>query len=140
MKALDTLKHARTSILTTAASAAAFHGPWSDDFCIKEIKRVWNNTTSVLDKPIGEPLMAEDLREVSTDDLFSLGFGRWSGDSQLLLIPIWAWNFIADGQEVISINGETKVKGTDDIDLDHRGGYLAWGFSHEGLTITPPEK
>lgn len=34
---------------------------------------------------------------------------------------------LADGTTVICIDGEASVKGTDTIDRDTRGGYLAFG-------------
>ena len=39
---------------------------------------------------------------------------------------------LPDGTKVVSIHGEEKIKGTDEVDQDIRFGYLAWGFPKNG--------
>ena len=58
--------------------------------------------------------------------LVDLGFGNWDGS--LILLPEWVYPYIADGETLICISGETMVKGQDYIDQDTRGGWLAFGF------------
>jgi hypothetical protein len=40
---------------------------------------------------------------------------------------------VPDGLELVSILGDVKVKGTDDIDQDTRFGMIAWGFRESQL-------
>lgn len=41
---------------------------------------------------------------------------------------------LPDGSEVISIFGEKKVTGQDEIDMDTRAGFTAWGVRREDQT------
>ena len=62
-----------------------------------------------------------------------LNFGRWSDDSQLRLIPLYLWHCIANGEVLTCIDGKTKIKGLDEIDLDVRFGCIAYGFDRRNL-------
>lgn len=56
----------------------------------------------------------------------------WEDD--LWIVTIDEYSKLPDGLVLESINGNIKTKGTDEIDLDTRGGYIAWGvrdpFNH----------
>jgi hypothetical protein len=55
---------------------------------------------------------------------------QWeSGASRegLHLFTVEEFNKLPDGLELESINGDKKVKGVDNIDMDTRFGYIAWG-------------
>ena len=67
-------------------------------------------------------LMKLDLR-----DLERLGFQRYCADSTLTLIPLWVYPCIPDRTILVHINGDKKIKGLDNIDLDTRGGCIAYG-------------
>ena len=49
----------------------------------------------------------------------------------LLLLNLPLFEGLPNGTILHSINGETAVKGKDDIDLDTRGGFIAWGIQVE---------
>lgn len=70
---------------------------------------------------------------IKTTELVDLGWtvwGKWSKASghYLCLCPRGQFDLIPNGTVLYSINGDGKTKGQDDIDLDHRGGFLAWGL------------
>lgn len=54
---------------------------------------------------------------------------NWDGD--LFLITPELLKFLKEGTVLHSINGRTVVIGKDEIDLDTRGGYLAYGFKRK---------
>lgn len=51
---------------------------------------------------------------------------RW--DENLWLLTVDEFNNIPDGTELTCIDGEVVVKGRDEIDLDTRMGYIAYGI------------
>lgn len=53
--------------------------------------------------------------------------GHWQDDN-LWLLSRYEFDQLPDGVEVTSIFGKTAVKGVDDIDLETRFGYLAYGI------------
>lgn len=76
-------------------------------------------------------LTLEELRQVPLDDLTDLGFGIWSNESGLLLIPIYFVRAINQGEIVNSINGATcKLS---EVDYDVRYGLIGYGFKHPGI-------
>lgn len=53
--------------------------------------------------------------------------------------PLWLlttteYDALPDGTELVSINGQRKVKGTDYIDQDTRAGFIAWGLLESQLS------
>ena len=56
-----------------------------------------------------------------------LGFGRWSEDNPMRLIPLWLYKFLPDEIESESISGKS-VRKTADMDNDSRYGCLAYGI------------
>lgn len=111
------------SIASAAASGAAYQS-WPDDFARKEARDAWAG----IDRGWGQKLTVKQLQTVRGPDRQKLGFSKWDDEGVLILIPLWAFNVIADGEELTSISGETKIKGQDEIDLDVRFGCIAWGF------------
>jgi hypothetical protein len=120
MNAVEMLSNTLLNLASRAAQGAAY-ASWRDDFARKEVAEVWQKPKC--------SLTITQIAEAPEADLLRLGFSRWSNDSDLLLIPLWAFNAVADGEQLTCINGETKIKGTDEIDLDVRFGCIAWGFS-----------
>lgn len=95
---------------------------WSNEFSYKEVKESYANIKEQLSEIIG------DITELSADELKELGFKKWEEESELYLIPLWAFDLIPDGTELESINGDKAIKGKDEIDLEVRFGCIAWGF------------
>lgn len=114
--------------ILTAASMGAAYGSWSDAFARKEVAEAWADKPSVMRKERGRRVTVADLSAMDRNALYDLGFANWDGS--LVLIPLWAFNYIADGETLTSISGDTAVKGSKEIDLDVRGGCIAFGFVH----------
>lgn len=118
----DYLTAVSRRILTTAAMSAAY-SHWADDFSRREVRETWDDSGRL---PWARRIQIQDLDALSDGDLQRLGFAIWEDGHWL--IPLWAWNYIADGERVISISGNEAIKGSDEIDLDVRGGCIAWGW------------
>jgi len=92
---------------------------WSDDFCRKEIKNLY-------DKLIKE-FQGIDFTEFTIDELKQFDFQMW--DDNTILMPIWALDCIPDGTILATIDGDeitfNKEKG---LDKDERFGCTAYGF------------
>lgn len=114
-------------LATTAASGCAYKS-WSDDFARKECREVWSDENAPLRRKRGVTFTRSEIVAMNQDELNALGFHRWD-DSGLRLIPLWAFNYIADGETLRDINGDYAVKGQDKINLDHRLGATAYGFT-----------
>ena len=75
-----------------------------------------------------------NITSLSTNELEILGFHKWYDECEcclndyLYLIPLWIFDLIPDGTELESISGKKAIKGKDEVDLDTRGGVLAWGI------------
>ncbi len=95
---------------------------WSDEFSYKKVKESYANIKEQLSEIIG------DITELSEDELRELGFTKWEEESELYLMPLWAFDLIPDGTELKDIFGNKAIKGKDEIDLDVRFGCIAWGF------------
>lgn len=93
---------------------------------LPEIREVWGDVQSVMRRARNRRVTIAELDALTDDELFALGFGNWDG--ALRLIPLWAWNYIANGEELTSISDTVKVKGRDEIDNDVRFGCIAWGW------------
>lgn len=118
------LQSARAFLATRAAMASCYRKSWGDKYAMKEIQEAWSG------QDLAGSITVDALCEISDERLDALGFGSWDG--ALRLIPLWAWNLIADGEMLQSINGSVEVKGTDEIDLDVRFGCIAHGFKKPG--------
>jgi hypothetical protein len=116
------LAAARNRVANAAAMASAYES-WTDEFSRKEIRSAWSDDGY---NPWERKVSIQELHEISGETLSDLGFNSW--DENLRLIPLWAWNYIADGCVLTSISNDTKTKGIDEIDLDVRFGCLAYGF------------
>lgn len=112
-------------IATEAAMGVAYPS-WSDEYAREKVREAWTHLPGQQRKPFSSHFTIEQLRSLSEDELNSLGFNLWEAGHRL--IPLWAWHYIADGEALLCIDGETKVKGKDEIDLDQRYGCVAYGF------------
>lgn len=113
------LKH----IATRAAMASAYES-WEDGYSRVSTRKAWLDTEH---EPWHRRVTVAELQKLPIEDLRMLGFVGW--DDKLTCIPLWAFNYIADGETLTCIDGKTAVKGTDDIDLDVRFGCIAYGFA-----------
>lgn len=120
METFELCKMIRRAIVNRAAEVMAYES-WSADFCAKQIREIpeWVKGSENFSQIRPAELTAEQMEE--------LGFGRWSDESPLMLIPLWLLPFLADEFEGGCIDGESRVFKRDDLDNDHRFGCLAYG-------------
>lgn len=121
----DFLASVLFEIATVAAQGAAYE-TWTDSFCRKKVSEAWTDSSAPMRKKWNRTISVKNLSDMTQEDLISLGFRSFNG--KVTLVPLWAFNYIADGENLISINGKITTKGKDEIDLDVRFGCLAYGF------------
>lgn len=119
---LNTVMSNVSKILMNNIQMGLSYEGWSDEFSYKKIKEKYTNIKEELKDIVG------DITALSLEELKELGFSKWSEESELQLIPLWAFDLIPDGTELESISGNKAVKGKGEIDLDVRFGCIAWGF------------
>jgi len=66
-----------------------------------------------------------EICELTYEQLEQLGFGKWSDDTPLRLIPLWLFPFLPE--TIYTGIGEEQLKKSE-MDTDHRCGYLAYGI------------
>jgi len=134
MTVLENLESVLREIASRASQGAAY-AAWTDAFARKEVQEAWEDREATMRKARGFRVTVEQLRQIPKADLYRIGFGNWDDGAQTL-IPLWAYHYIANGEELTSIGGD-KVTKTDHsqerghadyIDLDVRFGCVAWGF------------
>lgn len=124
------------SLANNAACGAAYKKSWGADYALKTNEEIWTNQDSFgawKRKP--SLVTVKDLREIGVESLRQLGFSVWD-EKGLVLIPIYAYNYIADGETLVCIDGKEVVKTAESremgsanyIDLDVRAGCIAFGF------------
>jgi len=118
----------RRYMLTRASQCWSYN--WDAKLQASELKDAVSQAQLKLDR-----VSVGSLSKMECQDL---GFGQWDNESGLYLIPLWLFDFLAYGEELVSINGEKKVvgpnyrdnKSPDYIDNDVRFGCVAWGVVH----------
>lgn len=120
MTTLQKLEAIRNNLLSRAAQVAAYN--WDGEFCKEEIREFWKAGKLKID-----PITVKDLKKLSRKTLYANGFGNWN--DKLILIPLWMWNYIAEGEELTSIMGKACKTGSGWKDLDVRAGCVAYGFT-----------
>lgn len=123
VRAVEALTMMLRQLAGRAAAGAAYEG-YTPKFVKSEVTAAWLN----LSDETAPKLTLADLSVLSHKVLESFGFILWEKSTGLRLIPLWALNMISDGEELTSISGRKVIVGEDDIDLDTRGGCVAWGF------------
>lgn len=124
METLSTFKKAkaiRESLLTRAGEAMSYS--WSNDFKIENLNDIHKSLTRWEEEYGSFKINPQDL---SVGEMKELGFGRWSEESEVMLIPIWLLPFLCEEFEITSISG-SKYSKLSEIDNDHRFGLLAYG-------------
>lgn len=119
MTDIEMARWIRDRTLTAAAEVIAYH--WDEGFAAQNVRGV---PAAIIVDPDFTPIRVDRLTE---DELNELGFGIWDTDDPLRLIPLWLLPYIADEFEGGCIDGERGTYKRDEIDRDHRGGYIAYG-------------
>jgi len=113
-------KHIR-SIIVPRAAASMNYTNWGADFVasqIREIPEMIKKTNWFV------PINPADLTEA---EMRELGFGKWSKEDPMFLIPLWLFPFLPDEVDCGSISGEKRILKKSEMDNDHRFGCLAYG-------------
>lgn len=131
IKRLDT--H-RNNLLIACAESSTY-GHWDPAFATKNVAIQWENgygsiSRSPLDGESVPALSVKALRQIPYELLRGYGFRVWD-ETGLVLIPLWCWHLIRNGEQLHSITGRPINKGDEGIDLDHRCGMTAYGFYPE---------
>lgn len=94
---------------------------WTDEYCVKQLRSIH--------KELGEKINCVDISKLTSKELDEIGFGKWSENSPLRLIPLFLLPYLPDQIDVGSIDGEEPcLINKKDMDDDNRGGYLAYGI------------
>jgi len=111
-----------TTLANTAACGAAYEDNWSD-----EVAYIWKDAPFPTRKQFSRKVTIAELDSLPTTTLENLGFRVWPNNHWLL--PLWVFNYIADGETLLSVKGRSVIKkGTNSIDLDIIGGCIAFGW------------
>ena len=121
---INIYKNYKSLLSTTVSDIVSFKESWSDDFCRKEINRVYDLLMSEF-KQI-------DFTRFNEIELKELDF-KWF-DDDLICMPTWALDCLIEGSEVWSIS-EKKIiiEEGDKLSKDTRFGISAYGFKRSQL-------
>ena len=82
--------------------------------------RVVNYATilsAIVDELSGDFNFVEELCDMSTDELNDLGFRYLSEDSHTMLIPLWLYPFIPEGEQLYGLDDKAFIVGEDDFEI-----------------------
>ncbi len=121
---INIYKNYKSLLSTTVSDIVSFKESWSDDFCRKEINRVYDLLMSEFKQM--------DFTRFNEIELKELDF-KWF-DDDLICMPTWALDCLIEGSEVWSIN-EKKIiiEEGDKLSKDTRFGISAYGFKRSQL-------
>ena len=119
MTDIEMARGIRRFILNKAAEVMSYTN-WSPEFAAAWIRDIPETVRNMSE------FAFINVANLWGDELEELGFGNWSTEDPLWLIPLWIVPFLDPNMEVVAINGE-KCK-LSDADNDTRGGRLAYGF------------
>jgi hypothetical protein len=121
---INIYKNYKSLLSTTVSDIVSFKESWSDDFCRKEINRVYDLLMSEFKQM--------DFTRFNEIEIKELDF-KWF-DDDLICMPTWALDCLIEGSEVWSIN-EKKIiiEEGDKLSKDTRFGISAYGFKRSQL-------
>lgn len=124
------MRNVGVQLMNTIQMGISYSPNWSQEFSYKEVLDLHSHIKSQIPN-----ILEKHLKELTKEELLSLGFKKWDEDMpDLLLIPLWIYDLIPSGTELISIDGSKVVKGQDEIDLDVRFGCIAYGLEVQNET------
>lgn len=125
------MKQAIITCLTWQANMVAQtvqYDTWSDEFCRRMTKDVYNSFINELKKHI-------DLKHITREEAVELGFTMWSHETpDLYLIPLYLLPIIPVGTKLTSISGDKVIYDGTNIDKDILFGCLAYGIKIDEYT------
>jgi hypothetical protein len=122
MNSYELCKLIRRAIVNSAAEVIAY-GSWGDDFCTRQVRGIVDRVKRI------DWFSPVDLKDLTSAEMDDLGFGVWSDENPMRLIPLWLLPFLTDEIECECINGEKSVLKKVDMDNDARFGCIAYGVT-----------
>jgi hypothetical protein len=123
MNTFEKCQSIRRIIVNRAAEVIAYQG-WDNDFAAKQIRDLPKEIKRMKG---GKEVFGIQPAELTEEQMVDLGFGRWSKENPMRLIPLWLLPFLAEEIDCECIDGEKKLLKKSDMDNDNRGGCLAYG-------------
>jgi hypothetical protein len=123
MNTFEKCQQVRRLIMNRAAEVMAYQS-WDNDFAAKQIKEI---PSRLSENERAEDFFGINPSDMTGQEMADLGFGLWSEDNPMRLIPLWLFPFLADEFESECIDGEKQVMRKADMDNDNRFGCLAYG-------------
>ena len=105
--------------MNRAAEIMAYKN-WGDDFCARQIREI--------PEKLIPKLGTVNIEDLTKEQMEDLGFGKWSEENPMMLIPLWLFPFLPEDIEAGCIDGEKRVFKKSDMDTDNRYGCLAYGI------------
>jgi hypothetical protein len=108
-------------IVCAAATEPMIYTTWYPEFVTNRLRSVPAHIKRL------EKYQPVDPSLLTKTEALDLGFGTWSDDSDLRLIPVWLFPYLVpefQGGDIADFEGLICVK---DHDADHRFGCLAFG-------------
>ena len=68
------------------------------------------------------------IAELNAEQMDDLGFGGWSEENPMRLIPLWLYQFLPDEIETECIDGKKTRLKKSEMDTDNRYGMLAYSI------------
>lgn len=109
----------RRCILNRAAEVMNYTN-WSADFAASQIREIHEK--------LKDKIGTINIAELTAEQMDDLGFGKWSEENPMRLIPLWLYQFLPDEIETEWIDGKRSVLKKADMDTDNRYGMLAYGI------------
>lgn len=129
MTSYDYISFIRNSLVSEMASLIQYN--WEDSFRITKLNTCVQGIKAIIERDSGSPDV--DITELTFNQAVELGFRPWD-ESGLMLIPLYLFEFLKPGTEVIDIFGENEIlteNYREEVDDDHRFGCLAFGIKIE---------
>lgn len=124
-------KNYKAMLSHTVGKIVAYKESWGDKFCRSEINKCYESLVS--------EFREIDFTKFTELELKELDFKYW--DDDLILMPVWAIDFLKPGMEVHSINDkEIIIREGDKLSKDSRFGSTAYGFRKSQLRDSKLER
>ena len=115
-------------VIVRIASESMIYTNWTTDFVASQLREI---PERIKKEDWFSPVDPSDLTE---KEMLSLGFGKWSKDDPMRLIPLWLFPFLPDEVDCGCIDGEKRVQKKSEMDNDSRFGLLAYGVMPKKAT------
>lgn len=114
-------------MLVNRAAEVMMYENWSNKFAVNQIRHFSLDVMENMSN--GELFFDLHPVELTEEEMIELGFGKWSSESKIYLIPLWSFPFLKDGIEVEFIDGRIELLDKSKVCTDNRFGCLAFGVS-----------